>query len=471
MSAKMKKKVKLWLRAMGVIGFAEAAQRYWISSSRRRLELFVLSKLRDENIWIDPKDIDVTVGVVWETRLNQLLDIQESERVRVLRIPRAVFHPGWFRYLRSFVREAKSVPMGEYSLDHYFDKKYNKGRKKFREYCLKVFKVISKEYKIDTFVMPKVNDDWAVDCIMALNEGGYKLLVDDRESIITSQRMKVVAPKLKELLNIKFDRLLVHNELHKKLFLDAGVPEKLIEVNGMPQTDYWFSQKCWKDGKSIHSNISSEKIKILYFSFGPRTYMNFYYGDEKRDWSSLCADYHDVILKILEESSDRVQIIYKTGGKPLRDLYPGFETFQAGAKRYIENHSLLMLDGSYSSFDLIRNCDLVLGFQTSGLLEAMFTDVPIVYGGWGELFDEIKDTLLPLHECEGVHHAKSRDDLYGIIRAHLFRKITRSLSEDQRQSRIRMRDIYFNRADGAVSRRLLRAVKEISKNSSHGGQG
>ncbi|MEK9841928.1 hypothetical protein, partial [Thalassospira sp.] len=232
MSAKMKKKIKLWLRAMGLIGFAEAAQRYWISSSRRRLELFVLSKLRDENIWIDPKDIDVTVGVVWETRLNQLLDIQESERVRVLRIPRAVFHPGWFRYLRSFVREAKSVPMGEYSLDHYFDKKYNKGRKKFREYCLKVFKVISKEYKIDTFVMPKVNDDWAVDCIMALNEGGYKLLVDDRESIITSQRMKVVAPKLKELLNIKFDRLLVHNELHKKLFLDAGIPEKLIEVNG-----------------------------------------------------------------------------------------------------------------------------------------------------------------------------------------------------------------------------------------------
>ena len=41
----------------------------------------------------------------------------------------------------------------------------------------------------------------------------------------------------------------------------------------------------------------------------------------------LAEDFHNVLLRLAKDYGDKIHIIYKVGGKPLRDNFPGFEKF------------------------------------------------------------------------------------------------------------------------------------------------
>ena len=141
------------------------------------------------------------------------------------------------------------------------------------------------------------------------HESNIKLIIDDRESAITNQRLLKVPPKLKGI-GLEFDIMTTHNKIHKDLFVKAGFPQSKICVNGAPQSDYWFKKTYWQKLSKLNSDLREDRIKILFFSFGERTYMNFYYGDEQRTWMPFIKEVNDVLIAILEKYHDKIQIIY-----------------------------------------------------------------------------------------------------------------------------------------------------------------
>ena len=308
-------------------------------------------------------------------------------------------------------------------------------------------------------LMPKCNDDWTIDYIKVINESNIKLIIDDREGTITNQRLKTVPEKLRNL-DLKFDLMTTHNSFHKALFVESGFASSKIKVNGATQSDYWSKPTFWKDLNEIDQNLNESLLKILFFSFGKRTYMNFYYGEEKRTWLPLIQDVNDVLIDILDQFYGKIQILYKFSGKLKRDTSEDVSRLIKKSQKHIKNKNLVFLDGSKSSFDLIRHCQAVLGFQTSGMIEAMNTNKPIIYSAWGDLYGDIKDTLLPLEDTNCLTVCKSKDELYESLCNLINNYDNRTIKDNQEVSRAEFIEKYFTNSDGLVSDRLANIIYE-----------
>ncbi len=408
----------------------------------------------------------VRIATIWEGngRFRWLDHANDDPRCQLIHVPRAVFNPAWQFLLRDYLEIAKGeLRLGEYALDRYFQPRYQEGRRRFEAYCAAVAALLQRHYGVDVFLMPKLNDDWTLDLITALRKLDIRLVVDDREGTITRKRMETVPPRLRELLDVHFELMTVHNSLHRDLFVASGLDPDRIVVNGAPQSDYWHRPDLWQSRSQIDPRLRDDRILVLYFSFGPQTYLNFYYGDEPRDWSPLCTDYHDVIARILERYGDRVQLVYKFGGKPLRDLFVDYTDFKRRIAPYAAKNIIVETNVAHSAFDLIANADIVVGFQTSGMIEAMFRDKPIVHGAWGGLFDDIKDTLLPLHRTPALTFADSKEALWDALASLIDDPGGFALTDEIAAARKSFRETYFHQPDGRVSARLLDYCKGIAK--------
>ena len=406
------------------------------------------------------------IATIWEGsgRFGWLDHANKDSDCELIHLPRSFVNPAWRLFLSEYLEESREeMRLGEYALERYFKAAFLEPRQKFRDYCALAMTEAIDAYELDCLIMPKLTDDWTIDFINAVQQVGLPVVVDDREGGVSPKRLEMVPAHLRALMEVEFDLLVTHNEIQRELFLRSGLPANKILVNGAPQSDYWFRPETWQTRAEIHPQLRDDRFTIVFFSFGPRTYMNFYYGTETRDWNPLCRDYHDVILDVLRQYGDRVQIIYKFGGKPARDLFEGYADFKARAENYITPDNFIELDGTFNSLDLIRNADLILGFQTTGLIEAMFTDNPVVYGAWGPLFDDIHETLLPLDQDEALIYANSKEALAQSMH-HLIESPDSFVCTDtMRTARVALRERYFARADGQVSRRLLDHAKDIAQ--------
>ena len=190
--------------------------------------------------------------------------------------------------------------------------------------------------------------------------------------------------------------------------------------------------------------------------------MNFYYANEKRTWAILSKDINDVFLEVLERFEGQIQIIYKFSDKLVRDKSNDFKRFKKKSKKFIDNNFLIFMGGSIFSYDLMRHSDIIVGFQTSGMIESMNTDKPILYTAWGDLYDSIKETLLPINTKDCVIDCISKKDfsekLSNLIDTNLKNKSQNTFSAAARSDLL---EKYFSNSDGLVAERLSKLISEV----------
>lgn len=430
---------------------------------------YVTARLRDDNPDFDfGNRRGVRVGVIWDAdRFTDLLEVRDPD-IQVLRIPRAVVNPGWQLHLGRYLARTKNLVPSEFILERFCAPENDAARERFRTYLCDVWTLLMRDFGVDVFVTPKLNDDWAVDGSIAMRRVGAKLLVDDREGVVTPLRFKTMSPRIRALrqsgrLQSGCDVLVAHNDTHRRYLVAGGSPAESIVVNGAPQMDYWFRPRRWKTRRELHPDLDENRKLILFFSFSPRTYIydfNFETGEFK-GWDSLCEDHHAALDRLFERFGDKVQVVYKTSSRKNRDLFPGMSEYYRRWRKYVESKSLLLLDGRYNSMDLVRLADGVLGFQTSGMIEAMFTDNAIVYGGFGGFFEEMRDELVPFHRTEAVMRPRSREELIEALSEVVRGGFTADAGI--REARRDFREQYFPLSDGNVSKRLLDLARALAR--------
>ena len=85
----------------------------------------------------------------------------------------------------------------------------------------------------------------------------------------------------------------------------------------------------------------------------------------------------------------------------------------------------------------------------------MFEDTPIIYVGWGDLYESIKDTLFDF-ENSGVHYASSKE---------IFEEMLESFSKNKlpdmdRSNFEKWKYDFFYKSDGKASKRILECVEK-----------
>ena len=393
-----------------------------------------------------------------------------QENINLIHIPRILFSKV-FKYI--FIDNGYSPDikgdLGETSPVLFYDKKYFNLRKKYKKYCQNLLKNLIDIYKLDILLLPKLNDDWIIDLIKASKDLNLKIVVHDREHGLIKNRMEIYPSYLKEIINdLIVDKLFLTNKKHLEFWEKSNFPKNKMVITGKPDIDYWKNlnkKQKLNNIKNISPKLNNEKIKIIFFAFGRNNYLNFFYPGEKRNWEPLANDFHNVIKKLLKRYHEKIQIIYKIGGKPSRDSFPGLKEFVRNLNKFIKDNSLIIMDQKYSTLELLSISDAVLGFHTLGIVEAMFTEQPIFYGAWGNLFYDIKDTLIPFHNYQGLTHIKSQDSLFKIVEDFINNPNDYKLNKKTIKARENERsDMYF-KPDGNSSKRIIKEIKKIMNKS------
>ncbi len=303
----------------------------------------------------------------------------------------------------------------------------------------------------------------------ALEEHGTPLIVLQKENLngITPRRAnfwRVVYEKGRGKFTGR--KILVYNDAERELQISSGIVDAgNVIVTGMPRLDRIHK---WR---REHAGHAIKRPQVLFFGFSRKDKVPVIIGKNKEklqellgtttaleeaedewsdlNWDKLCVGTCQAIAAFARSRPD-VQVVVKTKAQKMQaeetaELLKGSGELPPNIK---------MVRGG-DPFELITESSVVVGFNTTGLIEAAAAGKPIVVPWFGEVYNEaMRDIVLDLGDA--VDYAHSPEELTEKVRARLEAGATVPLELSASSSKM-LRRLVGN-DDGAASLRVLKAV-------------
>lgn len=310
--------------------------------------------------------------------------------------------------------------------------------------------------KLSGFLTPSDSFFWIREPIGILKEFGISCLVIDKEGTISPHSMEHHSRQLQEFYPFMSDAIIVWSERQRDFWQRTGVPAEKIVVAGQPRSDFFFDSSLWMSRKRL---LPPGKRFILFFTFETDAYAPV---PGEHIWRELRNDIHQSLIECAKGYPDHLFVV-KTHPQQQDRAQVQQEFEKTGLK------NILVLHGPQVSRHLIVHADLVLGFQTTALIEAILAGKRVAYAEWSQEVCQNRHHLIPFHEAGGIDLLRSRGELDELLRSLLARDDF-SLPPGAAAARRPFVDIYIPNADGNVSRRVLTEVKRTidSRNSRRG---
>lgn len=226
-----------------------------------------------------------------------------------------------------------------------------------------------------------------------LEETGTPFIALHKENLKSPGRVKFWHSIYKERRG-KFTgrRILVYNNIERDLQISSGIIESdKVTAVGMPRLDMFHRWRrehaCSKPELSRSSVLlfafdRADKLPAIRRKSGAGIPGNVEPMDERwsnLSWSQLGTELHRTILRLAHMRPD-LDIVIKTKGH-LRRQKDIMKMLSATGEQLPPN---LRLVTSGDPFDLLAASKVVIGFNTSGLLEALAAGKPVVVPWFGE---------------------------------------------------------------------------------------
>jgi hypothetical protein len=392
------------------------------------------------------------ICIIYEPRFRYIIDELINSGYSVIFVPRQIFEYSFLYRLKPYLINSRDTKLGEYCLTYYSE--YKNEINNYKKDLVKISNDLKSFINSDKIILTKINDDWTIQLVTVLTDTGWQTIVYDREGTVTPKRLEYV-PEILSKFDIRCSAVITYNDIHSEFFQkvkEYGHMQGDIIVNGNPLSDYWFQNDIEKE--TIIEGKNRGKT-FLYFSFGPKNYVNYYYDNDPEsatyNWTPMLSEIHNIFHEHFLNSND--VLIYKIGHKSHRDYFS-----EVNKLKKIEN--VKILDDKYDTYKLISEADAIIGFQTTGLIEAMYTDKPIIYCGWGETYEKIKDTLIDYHilgQKRGIMHAKDKFEFKELLNSKID-----TFSHDKKE-RKKFRYKYMHNENGDVAKNFIKIVKEYAE--------
>lgn len=323
----------------------------------------------------------------------------------------------------------------------------------YRKVCAQLFADLHAIFPFEMILIPSDVFWWAREFLEVARERGVKRIVLDKEGTVPPYYSDLQAIRIKEKFPFISDYLLVWSERQKQFWRKAGATENCIKIVGQPRSDFFFQKSRWLSRKDL--KLDGFKKHLLYFTFDINAYIDIYPQEEiKREgysWLPLRNALNQALLSFARDNRD-ICVTIKAHPQQADIIYMREFVKKSGLP------NMRLAEGAALSNQLIVNADLIVGFQTTALIEAMLTDKPILYPMWGETEKKVREYLIPFHSTGGVEK---------IISPEQFKdKLTRWLRNESLggdlQQRKRFTD-YWLEADGKVASRITKELKVISQ--------
>lgn len=342
----------------------------------------------------------------------------------------------------------------------YIDPVNDSARSLYRNYIERFFAAIEISLgKVNFFFSGSNHDRYVVEMIYVAQQRGIEWIVAEREGTGTPFTYLDEARCYKESKTVTADYFITANKGHHYMFEHSRMPSvKDIFIVGDLDTDWWFH---WNRNflRSEYGAWQKYSKKVLFLTFGIRNYVSPYSfpNNPEFNWITLLKEAEDEIFDFALNNPD-VLVFYKMGH--IEDNNPIF--IQRCVDADLKN--VVPLDRSFPCNELILFSDLVIGFQTTAMYEAMFSEVPLIYLEWAIHPELDRNTmLLPLANSGACITAKSKSEFRDLLERWKSGDPDLVVSEDMRERRKDVRETMFNNSDGYVAERVFTKFNELLK--------
>ena len=347
-------------------------------------------------------------------------------------------------YFASLARRYFPADVWEADLSVYHDERYRDARARYRAAAVRRTFELHALFPFDVFVAPSDTFFYIRDVIDACHMLGVPFVVVQKELGVSARSLESHAGIMKRWFPFKGDWMTTCSEASKRFWVAAGADPEHVSVVGQPRFDYYVT------ATNSTVNRASTDRHILFLSYDLDAY------DEHRGtvaghapWRQMHLETEAVLRRAAEQGAGRVFV----KPHPQQDA----AALEAMIDRLGGAERVTMLPRSADTRRLITDADVVVGFQTTAIAEAMLANKQVVYTMWGERVNEVLDMLLPFHTLDGsIEVARSPEELLAAI----VDSKPRILTPAQVQRREAFVTELFGPADGRAAERVWDVVAE-----------
>jgi hypothetical protein len=277
------------------------------------------------------------------------------------------------------------------SVPAYSRPEYEPHRQRLAEVVQQLMEDLFREEEFDVFVTPSDVFYYLRPAPQALHRLGVPYFVSERETTVAPHVMAENIDVIKQWFPPIADHRTLCSERLKSFWVGAGAPDEAVTVTGQPRFDYYRQPERWP--KELPYGDSSDRT-VLFLSYN----YSAYHLDGTAD--------KDVWKQQHMETEQGLWELARRGWRVLFKPHPHQE--RSDSKRLKQELGALFgervhfINSDADTRELIVSADVVVGFQTTALFEAMAARKPIVYAAWREDTWVQPELLLPFREWPDV---------------------------------------------------------------------
>ena len=264
-------------------------------------------------------------------------------------------------------------------------------------------------------------------------------------------------------------KILVYNEIERDLQISSGIVEAAkVVVTGMPRFDRIHRWRMANAGR----RAVQARPRVLFFGFGRSDKIPTLINKQKRalspsgasailnnvqcqwsnvSWERLCAGTYEAIVKFSRSRPD-VEVVVKTKSRAAQidDTLEFLHTVGQPPDN-------LRVQIGGDPFELLIVSSVVVGFNTTGLIEAVAAGKPVIVPHFAEALDPLTQEVI-IDLGDAVDYAHSPEHLVDLVTRHIDGGVGQVPLKLPPSRREMLRRLVGN-DDGAASERVRQAVR------------
>jgi hypothetical protein len=261
------------------------------------------------------------------------------------------------------------------------------------------------ERPFDIIVLPSDTFFYVRSLPDAAHRLNLPVVVVQKETTIAETTMEVHSHHVRLAAPVVSDFMTVCSVRHREFWLRAGADGNLVEVTGQPRFDIYASQRSRK--------TSSTPRRVLFLNYELDSYVpGVGRGAGLRTWAPL-RDATEAVLMDTARGGGH-DVVFKC--HPQQNWRSEAARISARAGQ-LWNRGVSVAPVDADTRELIVASDVVVGFQTTALFEAVAAATPAIYAAWGQAYEHFRSGLIAFDEAPTgcTRHATSPEHLAELL--------------------------------------------------------
>lgn len=335
------------------------------------------------------------------------------------------------------------------ALETAYDSEEETNRLAWRRECHYILDLIERRFGLDLVVTASDIFWWVREIIAAAHERKIPTVVMDKEGIRTPYAFDREAERIRCCAPFMSDRILVWSERQRRFWNSIGVEDQRITVVGQPRSDLFFHERRHQ----TDTLFGRRQPLVTLFSYHDDAYIPIDLARRQGlSWVEMKRQTHDEFFRLARRHRN-YNFVVKTHPQQA-DLRSLQEQYQC--------ENLAVTGGSAIANELIQRSELIIAFQTTAVIEAMYLGRRVLYTAWDKHYDTLKPHLIPFHEAAGLVIADSFDHFREVC-GRFFAGQTGDFDFPPEAEAARDRFVaeYIYRPDGQTGERFFKAITDL----------